>query len=232
MSTKNKYGLVTCIAMIIGVVIGSGIFFKSDNILIATNGNILLGALAFCIAAISIIFGSLTIAELAARNDKPGGIISYAEEAYNGGIGCALGWFQTFLYYPTLIAVVCYIVGVYMEILFGIEGSLETQILIGLGTCIIVFGINAFSAKLAGFFQTTATVIKLIPLVLIGIFGLIWGNPSAALHVTSSEVQGGTWLAALVPIVFAFDGWIVATSISHEVKNSKRNVPLALICAP
>ncbi len=232
MSTKNKYGLVTCIAMIIGVVIGSGIFFKSDNILIATNGNILLGALAFCIAAISIIFGSLTIAELAARNDKPGGIISYAEDAYNGGIGCAFGWFQTFLYYPTLIAVVCYVVGVYTEILFGIEGQLETQILIGIVVCMIVFTINAFASKLAGLLQTTATIIKLIPLILIGVAGLIWGNPSETLHVTSSEIQSGTWLAALVPIVFAFDGWIVATSISHEVKNSKRNVPLALICAP
>lgn len=234
MSTKNKYGLPTCIAMIIGIVIGSGIFFKSDNILIATNGNILLGALAFCIAAISIIFGSLTIAELAARNDKPGGIISYAEEAYNGGIACALGWFQTFLYYPTLIAVVCYVVGVYTEILFGIEGSLESQILIGLVTCIFVFCVNAFASKIAGLLQTSATVIKLIPLALIGVAGLIFGNPSEALTTasTASEAQGGTWLAALVPIVFAFDGWIIATSISHEVKDAKKNVPLALICAP
>ena len=78
MTSKNKYGLLTCITMIVGVVIGSGIFFKSDDILVATNGNIFLGALAFCIAAISIIFGSLTVAELAARTDKPGGPISYA----------------------------------------------------------------------------------------------------------------------------------------------------------
>lgn len=235
MSTKNKYGLSTCIAMIIGIVIGSGIFFKSDNILIATNGNILLGALAFCIAAISIIFGSLSVAELAARNDKPGGIISYAEESYNGGIACALGWFQTFLYYPTLIAVVCYVVGVYTEILFGIEGSLENQILIGLITCIGVFCVNAFASKLAGLFQTSATILKLIPLALIGIAGFVFGNPTQIVQTTNvaaTQASNLSWLSALVPIVFAFDGWITATAISHEVKDAKRNVPLALICAP
>ena len=76
---KNEYSLFTTIAMIVGIVIGSGIF-KSDNILIATNGSVTLGILIFFIASISIIFGSLTIAELASRTDETGGIIAYAEK--------------------------------------------------------------------------------------------------------------------------------------------------------
>lgn len=232
MTTKNKYGLLTCIAMIVGVVIGSGIFFKSDNILIATNGNIFLGVLAFCIAAISIIFGSLTVAELAARNDKAGGIISYAEDAYNGGVACAFGWFQAFLYYPTLIAVVCYVVGIYVCMLFNLPSTLEIKMLIGLIAAFVLFAMNLFSNKLAGYFQTTSTFIKLIPLILIGVTGFVFGKPDLVLDITTSEFSSATWLSALIPIVFSFDGWIVATSISHEVKNAKKNVPLALICAP
>lgn len=232
MTTKNKYGLLTCIAMIVGVVIGSGIFFKSDNILIATNGSIFLGVLAFCIAAISIIFGSLTVAELAARNDKAGGIISYAEDAYNGGVACAFGWFQTFLYYPTLIAVVCYVVGIYVCMLFNLPSTLEIKMLIGLITTFVLFAMNLFSTKLAGYFQTSATFIKLVPLILIGVAGFVFGKPDLVLDTTTSEFASVTWLSALIPIVFSFDGWIVATSISHEVKNAKKNVPLALICAP
>ena len=58
---KKKYGLITAITMIVGIVIGSGIFFKSDNILIYTNGSIEKGIVVFSIAAIGIIFGSLTI---------------------------------------------------------------------------------------------------------------------------------------------------------------------------
>ena len=80
---KKKYGLFTSIGMIVGIVIGSGIFFKSDNILVATNGSIFLGVLVFCIAAFGIIFGSLSIAELASRDSKAGGIITYAENSYN-----------------------------------------------------------------------------------------------------------------------------------------------------
>lgn len=232
MTTKNKYGLLTCIAMIVGVVIGSGIFFKSDNILIATNGSIFLGVLAFCIAAISIIFGSLTVAELAARNDKAGGIISYAEDAYNGGVACAFGWFQAFLYYPTLIAVVCYVVGIYTCMLFNLTATLELKMLIGLIVAFVLFAINLFSSRLAGYFQTSATVIKLIPLILIGISGFIFGKPNLIFDASHSDFANATWLSALIPIVFSFDGWIVATSISHEVKNAKKNVPLALICAP
>jgi len=103
---KNEYGLFTAITMIVGIVIGSGIFFKSDNILIATGGSIALGVLVFFIAAIAIIFGSLTISQLASRSSKEGGLISYAEEYYNKSTSCAFGWFQTFLYFPTLISVV------------------------------------------------------------------------------------------------------------------------------
>ena len=64
---KEEYGLFTAIAMIVGIVIGSGIFFKSDNILVYTNGSIIKGVAVFVIAAIGIIFGSLAIAVLATK---------------------------------------------------------------------------------------------------------------------------------------------------------------------
>lgn len=230
--TENKYGLFTCIAMIVGVVIGSGIFFKSDNILIATGGNVLLGVLVFCIAAISIIFGSLTISELAARNDKVGGIITYAEDCYNPYVACAFGWFHTFLYYPTLTAVVAWVVGIYTCILFNIEGTLEIQMLIGILVVIILFAMNLLSSKLGGYFQNASTVIKLIPLILIGSLGLLFGKPAVSSPGDLSNMTSGGWISAIVPIIFAFDGWIVATSISHEVKSAKKNIPFALILSP
>lgn len=230
--TKNKYGLFTCVAMIVGVVIGSGIFFKSDNILVATGGSVSLGVLVFCIAAISIIFGSLTISELAARNDKAGGIITYAEDCYNPYVACAFGWFHTFLYYPTLIAVISWVAGIYTCILFNIEGTLETQMLIGIGIALLLFVTNLLSSKLGGYFQNASTIIKLIPLILIGTLGLLFGNPSSLSPADVSNMSSGGWIAAIVPIIFAFDGWIVATSISHEVKNAKKNIPFALIFSP
>ena len=229
---KNEYGLFTAIAMIVGIVIGSGIFFKSDNILVATGGSIALGVLVFCIAAIAIIFGSLTISQLASRSSQSGGLIAYAEENYNKSLACAFGWFQTFLYFPTLIAVVSWVAGIYICMLFGVEGTLEVQMLIGFAVMAFLFVMNTLSAKLGGLFQNASTIIKLIPLALIAIAGLIFGDVSniSLSHVTSMQSVG--WIAAIAPIAFSFDGWVVATSIGHEIKDSKRNLPKALIIAP
>lgn len=59
--SSPTYRLPTAIAMIVGICIGSGIFFKSDNILIATGGNVPLGILVFLLGAVGIIFGGLSI---------------------------------------------------------------------------------------------------------------------------------------------------------------------------
>lgn len=229
---KNEYGLFTAIAMIVGIVIGSGIFFKSDNILVATGGSVALGVLVFCIAAIAIIFGSLTISQLASRSSKEGGLIAYAEEYYNKSTSCAFGWFQTFLYFPTLIAVVSWVAGIYICILFGIEGTLEKQMLIGLAIMVFLFLINTLSAKLGGLFQNASTIIKLIPLLLIAVAGLVFGDTSSVSFSDITAMKSTGWIAAIAPIAFSFDGWVVSTSISHEIKDSKRNLPKALIIAP
>ena len=60
---KEHYGLMTAVTMIIGIVIGSGIFFKSDDVLKYTGGSKTLGVIVLCIGAFSIIFGSLTLTE-------------------------------------------------------------------------------------------------------------------------------------------------------------------------
>ncbi|SCJ53528.1 Serine/threonine exchanger SteT [uncultured Clostridium sp.] len=229
---KNEYGLFTAIAMIVGVVIGSGIFFKSDNILVATGGSISLGVLVFCLAAIAIIFGSLTISELASRTSQAGGVISYAEDSYNKSVACAFGWFQTFLYFPTLIAVVAWVAGIYICMLFGLESTLNVQILIGLAIIIVLFITNTLSAKLGGYFQNASTIIKLIPLIFIAVVGLIFGDVSKVSFSDITTMQSAGWITAIAPIAFSFDGWIVATSIGHEIKDSKRNLPKALIIAP
>ena len=117
---QSRYNLFTAIALIVGVVIGSGIFFKSDNILVATGGSVFLGILVFIIAAISIVFGCLTIAELAARTDRPGGVLTYAKEFISPSVGSAYGWFQTFIYLPTITAILAWVSVIYFCILFNI----------------------------------------------------------------------------------------------------------------
>lgn len=232
---KKEYSLFTAIAMIVGIVIGSGIFFKSDNILVFTNGSIINGILLFSIAAVGIIFGSLAIGVLASKTTKAGGLITYADEYSGKKTACAFGWFQIFIYYPAVIVVVSWVVGVYFCMLFGIKSTSEIIALIGVAAAIMCFLMNVISANLGGYFQNCSTIIKMIPLIIIAIAGFIYGDVSSISQIhssTTSVPQNISWLAALGPIAFSYDGWVVSTSIAHEIKNSKRNLPIALIVGP
>lgn len=234
---KRNYGLFTAIAMIVGIVIGSGIFFKADEVLTFSSGNVFLGVLIFVIAAVAIIFGSLTISQLATRTDKPGGLITYAEEFVGIGTATVFGWFQTFLYLPTLGAVVAWVSGKYIANLFGIEEpTVGTCTLIGFIALTVLYFFNILSAKLGGLFQNASMIIKLIPLVLFAVLGLAFGEPTTIFSEsagTFAKTAGTlTWLGAFGPVAFSFDGWIVSTSICHEIKNSKKNLPIALSIAP
>ena len=175
---KQRYGLLTAITLITGTVIGSGIFFKASSVLTATNGGVPLGILMFALAALAIIFGSLAIGQIAARTDKPGGIMTYYEEFISPRIACSYGWFEVFIHYPAIIAVLSWIVGVYFCTLFNIDGSLLLQCGIGTVWILICFAFNALSRKGGGYFQNASTFIKLVPLLLVAIFGLILGDPA------------------------------------------------------
>jgi APA family basic amino acid/polyamine antiporter len=233
---KEHYGLLTATTMIIGIVIGSGIFFKSDDVLKYTGGNMGLGVLVLCIGAFSIIFGSLTLTELSMRTKKNGGFVGYYEEFISKGVAAGFGWFQTFIYYPTLNAVVSWVSGIYTCSLLGIKGTLENQIAVGLVFMTLIYSMNILSLKLGGYFQNLSTIIKLIPLLGIAILGVFLGAASPeipqGIKVATESNVGFGWLAALAPIAFAYDGWIIATSITNEVKKPEKNMPLALIIGP
>jgi hypothetical protein len=231
-SSNGRYNLITALAMIVGIVIGSGIFFKADNVLKYTNGNVALGVVVFVLAAVAIIFGSLSIAELAKRTDAHGGLIGYADEFVSPHFSTMIGWFQLFLYYPTLGVVVTWVVGIYTALLFGVkEASLELQMGIGLTWFVICYLFNVMVAVFAGRFQVFATIVKLIPLFVLGVMAFVYGDPVAALTHPSESARQATqslaWLGAIGPIAFSFDGWVVSTSISGEIKHAN-----AVLCHP
>lgn len=225
----------TAISMIVGICVGSGIFFKADDILGFTGGNIGLSILVFFIAAFCVIFGSITISQLAARTDSDGGIVAYFDEFISSHTGSAFGWFQVFAYYPTIAVVVSWVGGIYTIALLGLPATLELQVFIGLVYLLFFHLLNYLSARGGGAFQNLATILKLVPLLGIAIVGFFWNQPQpvppADLAVPVSNVGWG-WLAALAPTAFSFDGWIVSTSITKEVKNAKRTMPIALTIGP
>lgn len=233
----RKYGLVTAICMVVGTVIGSGVFFKAQNVLNATGGNMPLGIAAWCITGLLMILCSAQFAVMATKYDKVNGIIAYAEATCGKGYSYAVAWFLVNIYFPGMTSVLAWVSARYFGVIVGWDMT-SPQVMVLAGFFLIMsYTLNALSPKLAGKFQVSATVIKLIPIALMAVIGTIVGIFNGILPqnfvTVSGEISGGNvgsgLFAAIVATVFAYEGWIVATSINAELKNPKRNLPIALV---
>ena len=241
---EKRYGLPTAISMVIGIVIGSGVFIKGGKVLNLTGGNLLQGIAVVGIVGLICIICSLVFAELGRRYEKVNGVVDYAEVALGPNYAYYVGWFMNFIYIPALVAMLAFFSAMMFLQLFGIKavdfstGSINpTAIGVGAGFMMIFYGINALSPKAAGRMQVGMTVIKLIPLLLMGIVGtiagLVNGTTFEVLDFVNTPaytpVDGAGFFKAIVGFAFAYEGWILATSINAELEDSKRNLPRALI---
>lgn len=233
----QKFGLATAICMVVGTVIGSGVFFKAQNVLVATGGNMVLGIVAWILTGLLMIICSLQFGVMATKYEKVNGVVDYAEATCGKSYAYYLAWFLVNLYYPGMTSVLAWVSARYFGVLFGWDMA-SAEVLAFSGFFLIAsYTMNALSPKLAGRFQVSATVIKLIPIVLMAIVGTVAGlsngvltdNFSGAITETVGGSSGSGLFAAVVSTVFAYEGWIVATSINAELKNPKRNLPIALI---
>lgn len=233
---EKRYGLPTAVCMVVGTVIGSGVFFKAQNVLSATGGNMPLGILAWIISGILMIVCSLQFAGMGNKYQNVSGVVDYAEATCGKSYAYYFAWFMVNIYYPGMTSVLAWVSARYFGVLFG--WSMTGPEVLTLSGFILVasYALNALSPKLAGKFQISATAIKLIPIVLMAIIGTLIGlsNGTLTTNFTTvvSEAVGGTTgglFAAVVATIFAYEGWICATSINAELKNPKKNLPLALI---
>lgn len=231
---QKKYGLFTAIAMVVGIVIGSGVFFKAEKVLVATGGDLPMGILAWGIGGLIMIICAYVFATMATRYEKVNGVVDYAEVTVGRKYAYFIGWFLATVYYPTLTAVLAWVSARYTCVLLGwsIVGS-EAMALSGF-YLVANYVLNALSPRMAGKFQVSTTAIKLVPLFLMAIVGTISGMTNGVLienftnQLVSDVTSNYPLFTAVVATSFAYEGWIIATSINAELENSKRNLPLAL----
>lgn len=231
---KKKYGLITAIAMVVGIVIGSGVFFKAEKVLTATGGNLSLGILAWLIGGAIMVICAYTFSIMATRYEYVNGIVDYAEVTMGKKYGYYIGWFMATIYYPTLTAALAWVSARYTCVLFGFSIVGPEALAITCFYLVSSFAVNALSPVIAGKFEVTTTVIKLIPLYLMAIIGTIMGLSSGMtvknFTVVAKQASTGSPLfTAVVATAFAYEGWIIATSINAELKDAKKNLPKALL---
>lgn len=245
---KKQYGLLMAICMVVGTVVGSGVFFKAQAILQKTNGDMPMGIIAWIIGGAVMICCVLAFCVMAQQYEKVNGLVDYAEATIGSKYAYFMGWFATTIYTPAMTSVLAWLTARYfLTFLVSVNPDLqlagdpvtgtETFLLAGF-ILICVFAINTLSSKLAGKLQISATFIKLIPLLLMAVFGTVYGlshnMAGEPTTILSSNFATGTGnysvlFGAVVATAFAYEGWILATSINSEIKDSKKNLPIALV---
>ncbi|MCY9806271.1 amino acid permease [Lentilactobacillus senioris] len=217
------------LSMVVGTVIGAGVFFKASAVTQYT-GSSSLSMLAWFVGGVVTICAGLTGAELAAAIPQTGGLTTYIEHTYGSFWGFLAGWAQGIIYFPANVAALAIVFGTQTCNLLGLSNGLIVPIAI-IAAVSLTF-INFAGAKAAGYVQTIATVVKLIPLALIVVFGFFHqGGGDFSLFPVVAGPHHNFWTAlgnATFATMFAYDGWIHVGNIAGEMKNPKRDLPLAI----
>jgi APA family basic amino acid/polyamine antiporter len=184
--------------------------------------------LAWVVGGLLTLFAGLTIAEVAARIPRTGGVYAYIDEIYGEKAGFMCGWVITLLYCPGLKgALSLYFASLAQPIL-----GFEDKFIVPFAILALLFltVLNIVSTKASGYFSTLTTFIKLIPIVVISVLGLSSGveNPFQNLP-QGTEGVAINFGAAVLSTLWAYDGWMMVGNVAGEMKHPVRDLPRAIM---
>lgn len=232
---KREIGVFGGVSIIGGIMIGSGIFYLGSYVLERTGMNSGLALLCWIIAGIISLFGGLCYAELGTAMPKAGGRLVYLNEAYHPVVGFMAGFTDWLIGGPGSIAAVSIALMAVFQPYFGLSDF-------GVKTAAIVLIIaatlyNLVGVKIASIVQSLSMVAKLIPVAIILFAAIFVGRVSPDLSLGSASEYAaandtsvfGMIAIAVVAALWAYEGWTNLNTVAEEIKNPKKNLPLALI---
>jgi len=233
----RKYGLLTAICFVVGTVIGSGIFFRNDIVFAIIGGDVWIGVAAWLVSGLIALSFAYVFGVLTTRYEDSTGLPYFVEKFLGARFGYMMAWFMATIMVPGLTAVLAWVSARFTVVLVGwdVDPSFSAQTyLFALFYLVAIYVMNALSPKLAEKFHVSCTFIKIIPLILMGVIGLIVGlsNGTTVANLNATyvpTVDGNPFLVSLIATAFAYLGWEVALSLNKEIINAKRNLPIALV---
>ncbi len=235
-SLRRDLGLFEATTIIVGSMIGSGIFLGPELIArLVPQGGLML--VVWIAAGVLIFTGALCFAELGAMFPKSGGHYVYVREAYGNLPAFLNGWSLFWVSKTASIAALAAGFSLAVNDFFPAWPGWAFTAL-SVGVIILFSGINYVGVRHGGTVQNVATTVKVAALLGLGVMGLLWSlgggtvtSPGAALVDAAPAATAGfaAFGLALVPALWAYDGWANASQVAEEVKEPERNLPRALI---
>ena len=233
MEQSRQLGLAATIAVVTGQSIALGIFL-TPAAMAKSLGSPLLLAAVWCGMGLIAMCGALCYSELAVRFPHAGGEYVYLREGYGSRVAFLYGWMAASVMYPGLAAALAMGATPYILSLFGVAPGARLWIpaLILLTLAVL----NYVGTRLSGRVMTGANLLKIAVLLGLVVWTWISGHASTANLMPLVQRRSGSEpifaaiAGATVSAFFSFGGWWEAGKIAGEVRNPRRNLPLAFTC--
>ncbi|HYH84286.1 MAG TPA: amino acid permease [Pyrinomonadaceae bacterium] len=227
---KRQIGLATATALVVGEVVGVGIFLTPAG-MTKSVGSPLLVLLVWLVAGAMALCGALCYGELAARFPEAGGGYVYLREAYGPPLAFLFGWMGLLVLDPGLTAALAVGTASYIGYALGLSPAWVKALAVA--AIILLAVVNIRGVRLGGWVVRWLTIIKIAVLLFIVLWGFgmrlgDWGNftPLVAQREGSAPLAGAL-AGALVSAFFSFGGWWDLSKLGGEVRDPGRTLPRA-----
>ncbi|XP_029037122.1 b(0,+)-type amino acid transporter 1-like isoform X4 [Osmia bicornis bicornis] len=234
---KRRVGLVSGVALIVGTMIGSGIFVSPSGLLVRT-GSIGVSFLVWTACGMLSLCGALAYAELGTMNTSSGAEYAYFMDAFGAAPAFLFSWVSTLVLKPSQMAIICLSFAQYAVEAFAADCDPPEEVvkLVALLAIVLILLVNCYSVNLATGVQNAFTAAKLIAILVViagGSYKLIQGNTQhlkgAFETMDGSTVNIGRLATAFYTGLWAYDGWNNLNYVTEEIKDPSKNLPRSIM---
>jgi APA family basic amino acid/polyamine antiporter len=227
---KREIGLPGAVMLVIGGIVGAGIFVNPAVVAKTLHSPVLIMAV-WVVGGLIALLGSFVYAELAERMPRTGGEYAYLRDIYGPMAGFLYGWTTLLVVQTGGMAAVAITFAKYFQSLMGVEGG--DKLLVG-AVLALLAGANCLGVKTGNGVQAWLGALKVTAIVALVLGGLILvGDPKPLLHPVLDRAPSldlvKAFGAALIPVLFAFGGWQTANFVAGEIKEPRKNLARALL---
>jgi APA family basic amino acid/polyamine antiporter len=219
-------GFWAAVSIVMGNMIGSGVFLLPAS-LAAYRGLSLAG---WAVSAGGAVLLALVFARLASQLPATGGLYAYTRAAFGNFAGFLVAWGYWLSIVGTLAALAVAFVGYLDPFIPSIVRAPGAAAILAIATVWLVIGVNIAGVGLAGRVQIVTTVLKLLPLAVVGVGGLLYFQADAfGMPATTTTPMGVQLLTVVTLTLWAFLGLECATIPAGSVRDPSRTIPLATV---
>ncbi|RZF43656.1 hypothetical protein LSTR_LSTR009253 [Laodelphax striatellus] len=233
---QRRVGLFSGVALIVGTMIGSGIFVSPSGLLIRTR-SVGMSFLIWIACGVLSLLGALAYAELGTMNTSCGAEYAYFMDAFGPLPAFLFSWVSTLVLKPSQLAIICLSFAKYVVEAFVTECEPpETVVkMVAILSIMVILFINCYSVNLATGVQNAFTAAKLVAILIVicgGGYKLFQGNTQNFENMFTGETASiGSIATAFYTGLWAYDGWNNLNYVTEEIKKPSKNLPRSIMIA-